>query len=218
MRLLRGFALEDADAAVQVEAVETLADLPHAAGLATLLELVQSHPRPAARREAVEALGQLASDDGKDLATIDRQKILDLLSTLAKTDRDADVQVEAAETLGDISGREAIERLEDLAKTHPDERIRAEAVESLGDTGATSALATMLKGIALSDKSAHVQDEAIETLEGLADGAGITALIELAREHPDERARKQALEALLDSDHPRAREVFQRALQKPSGR
>jgi hypothetical protein len=72
--------------------------------------------------------------------------------------------------------------------------------------------------VAVSDTSTHVRDEAFETLAELPDGAGINALVELAREHPVPAARKQALEALLESDHPAARAVFERALQKPSGR
>ena len=74
----------------------------------------------------------------------------------------------------------------------------------------------MLKGIALKDAAARVRDEALETLSELPDGAGVPALIELARSHPDAATRKQALEALLESEHPRAREVFERALKPPN--
>jgi HEAT repeat protein len=90
--------------------------------------------------------------------------------------------------------------------------VRAEAVETLGETPAAATSVTLLKRIALDDLSTNVQHEAIETLSELPDGAGIGALVELAREHPAESIRKQALEVLLESDHPKARKLFDRAL------
>jgi hypothetical protein len=59
-----------------------------------------------------------------------------------------------------------------------------------------------------------VQSEALETLTGLRGGAGVGALIELAREHPDPEVRKDALQQLLDSDHPEAKALFDRALKQ----
>jgi HEAT repeat protein len=74
--------------------------------------------------------------------------------------------------------------------------------------------AAFLKRIALADKSTDVQMEAIETLLELPDGAGIAALVDLARDHPVPDVRKEALQRLLESDHPSARAVFERALKK----
>ena len=130
-------------------------------------------------------------------------------------DRDADVQAEAAETLGEIGGAAAVAELRKLAESHADERIRAEAIESLGESGAPSAeTAALLKRLALADRSHSVQGKAMETLEGLPGGAGIAALIDLARDHPDAEARRQALETLMESEQPAARAVFERALGK----
>ena len=64
----------------------------------------------------------------------------------------------------------------------------------------------------------RLNGEAIETLEELPDGRGIDALIEIARNQTDRETRKKALEALADSGHPKARELFERILQQPSGK
>ena len=93
--------------------------------------------------------------------------------------------------------------------------MRAEAVETLGECPPAPEITEILKGIAQRDTSQRVRDEAIETLSELEDGAGISALIELARSHSDEHTRRCALEALLESEHPRARAIFDRALAKP---
>ena len=207
--LLKELAAADADARVQEEVIQTLAGVEHPEGLATLRQLARSHANTDVRREAVEALGERASAhaDGRE-----RGEIFDLLSTIATSDPEIAVRVQAVETLGEIDDPKAVERLGELARTHPHERVRAEAVETLGERPAAATSVALLKRIALDDRSAHVQNEAIEALSELPDGAGIGALVELAREHPAERIRKQALEVLLESDHPKARELFDRAL------
>lgn len=163
------------------------------------------------RREAVEALADRASHGGDG----DQKTIVELLARLAATDRDADVQAEAAESLGEIGGASAVAALRKLAESDADERMRVEAIEALGESGASASdTAEFLKRLALADRSHAIQSEAIETLEGLAGGAGIAALIDLARDHPVPEARREALERLLESEHPAARAGFDRALGK----
>ena len=125
------------------------------------------------------------------------------------------MQIEAIETLGEVVGTAAVAELRKLAGTHPDERARLEAVESLGESDAPAKeTADFLKRLALAEKSTDVQNEIIETLVDLRGGAGIGALIELAREHPAQDTRKEALQRLIESDHPEARALFERALKK----
>jgi beta-lactamase regulating signal transducer with metallopeptidase domain/HEAT repeat protein len=215
VNLLKQLARADGDPRLQEEAVDTLAGLDRADTLATLIDLARTHPRSSTRRQAVEALADRAADrhDGQPA---DRATVLDVLSKLAASDPDIEVQVEAAETLGGIPGPEAIARLRDLIGTKADERVRAEAVESLGDHGPAADVAPILKSIAINDPSPRVADEAIETLADLEDGAGVAALAEIVREQPDTRIWRRALEALLDSDAPAARDLFKQL--KASGR
>ena len=116
--VLEELAMKDPDPGIQEEAVDTLAGLEDAKGLATLMALAQSHPRTNVRREAIEALADQSSDpdEARD------RTIVDLLEKLARNDRDIEVQLEAVETLGDIPGAAAAGRLRELARTHPDER------------------------------------------------------------------------------------------------
>jgi HEAT repeat protein len=138
--------------------------------------------------------------------------LVPLLKELAAAGTDAAVQEEAIETLGDVDNPRAAEALRELARTHPDDQLRMEAVKTLAETAASAESVSLFKSLALSDRSEDVQREAIEALAELADGAGIDTLVELAREHPNVDLRKDALEALFESDHPKAREVVNRAL------
>ena len=217
MPMLKEF-LGDPDPDVQEEAVDTIAGIDNTSGVETLMELARSHPNTRLRREAVEALAHRASERGAGKANAD-QAVVELLSTLATTDRETDVQIEAVETLGEIGGAAAVAQLRKLAATHADERVRAEAIESLGESDASrTETADFLERLALAEKSQRVQSEALETLADLPDGAGIAALVNLARDHPSADTRQEALKRLLDSDHPDARALFERALKKTSDR
>ena len=211
--------LADPDPAVVEEAVDTIAASDSESSRATLMELARSHSSLDVRREAVEALAQHAGGHGEGKPGSESRAIVDLLASLATTDRALDVQTEATEALGEIGGAAANGALRELARTHPDEQVRSEAIESLGESdGPASETADFLKRLVLTDRSPDVQSEALETLAGLRDGAGVGALIELAREHPLPEVRKDALQQLLDSDHPEARALFDRAIRKGADR
>ena len=202
---LSALASEDHDRTVQLEAVETLGEVHDRQALDRVRELSKSHASADVRREAIETLAEHAKP----------AEALEMLRDTIEREADRGVRVDAVERLAQVQDAGARSTLAELARTHKDEDIRAEAVESLGDCPPAADTADILKGIAQRDTSRRVRDEAIETLADLQDGAGIPALIELARSHADEKTRRSALEALLESDHPRARAIFDRALSKP---
>jgi HEAT repeat protein len=199
--VLDRIARADRASKVRQEAAEALGDLALPDAAPALIALARELQDEQARLEAVEALGARSESIAHDA-----------LAQIAQQDPSLQVQREAVETLGESDDPRAAERLSELARTHADEHVRAEAVETLGETKSDVASVWLLKSIALGDLSTVVQQEAIETLADLKDGAGIAALVELAREHPSEDMRKQAIEALVESDHPKARELFDRAL------
>ncbi len=122
---------------------------------------------------------------------------------------------EAIETLGEIGGAAVVAELRKLAGTHA-ERARARRRHRIAwrKRGARRRDGNVPQGLALAEKSEQVRSEALETLADLRDGAGIAVLIDLAREHPSAATRREALERLLESDHPEARAFFERALRK----
>jgi beta-lactamase regulating signal transducer with metallopeptidase domain/HEAT repeat protein len=205
---LAQIARQDSSPAMQLEAVETLGDLKDQRGLAVLTELARTHPDMEVRHEAIDTLSDVMPPG----------TLVPFLKELAAADADVRLQEEVVDALADLDHPEALEALRQLARTHPDERVRAEAVDTLGERPATADSIALLKRIALEDRSTTVQHEAMDALSELADGAGIPALVELAREHPAGSMRKEALELLLESDHPKARELFDRALGRPPRR
>jgi HEAT repeat protein/beta-lactamase regulating signal transducer with metallopeptidase domain len=202
---LSSIAKEDREREIQTEAVETLGEIDDPRARQRVRELATSHASADVRREAIETITE-HSEPAEALKTL-REAI--------EREADRSVRVDAIERLAHVEDARARTALAEIARTHKDEELRAEAVESLGEVQPSADTADILKGIAERDGSQRVREEAIETLSELHDGAGISALVELARSHADERTRRSALEALLESDHPRARAIFDKALQKP---
>ena len=170
--------------------MDTIAGIENTSSLETLMELARSHP--------------IRTSDGKrwrrwrtgrpNAGSADQAPIVELLSKLATTDHDNDVQVEAVETLGEIGGAAAVAQLQKLAAPTPRSRSASKPSNRwLRAARPQAETAAFLKRIALAEKSTDVQIEAIETLLDLPDGAGIAALMDLARDHPvPDAARKRS--------------------------
>jgi HEAT repeat protein/beta-lactamase regulating signal transducer with metallopeptidase domain len=232
-------AKNDRNPDVQREAVETLGEIDGSLGLGAVVELAMTHPHPDVRREAIETVGEHAApaealrilrdvirnDQSSDvqreavetLAEVEPgPATIELLDSIARSARNQDVRVEAIETLGEMQDSRALERVARIARTHADPETRREAVETLGEQSSdTRAAVTIISGILNEDASMDVQEEALETLLELPGGVGIPAVIQAARSHRSPDMRRSALRRLAESDDPRARAIFERALGNP---
>ena len=204
--VIESIARTHANPDVAREAVETLVESKGSERTRDLLlELARSHPSVDVQREAVETLGEL------DLPSLARD-----LAELAERSEHLEVQREAVETLGDLHDRDgALEQLARIARTHPRSEVRQEAIETYGEHAPTARSVELLTAILESAAEPALRFEALETLVELPDGAGIPAVIEIARGHPDRQLRLKAIEALAESDDPRAQALLERLLQKP---
>ena len=102
-----------------------------------------------------------------------------------------------------------------IARGNGNVDVRREAIETYGESANSDSTVALLKSILASDAPEDVYSEVLETLEGLDGGAGIPALIEAARSHPNREVRVDALRRLAESDDPRAQQVFDRTLRRP---
>jgi HEAT repeat protein len=170
-----------------------------------VLAVAKTHPQPDVRGEAIETLGESWPSD----------ETVDQLIQLARGDDDPDVQREAVETLGEIDGGIGLGAVVEIAMTHRHPDVRREAVETVGEHAAPAEAVKVLHDVIANDPSSDVQEEALETLLELPDGVGIPAVIEVARSHKNPEIRREALKKLAESDDPRARAIFERALGNP---
>lgn len=198
-------ARDDADVDVQREAVEMLGQVGSGMGIGAVVELAVTHPHPDVRREAIETVAENLTPD----------EALRVLRDVIRNDQNEDVRREAVETLGELHSAAAITLLKEVARSTDDPEVRREAVETIGEAVEGPQAATFLAAILNDDRSPDVQQEALETLMELPGGAGIPTVIGAARSHKSRDIRVEALKKLAESDDPRARAVFERALGTP---
>ncbi|HXV86191.1 MAG TPA: HEAT repeat domain-containing protein, partial [Gemmatimonadales bacterium] len=201
LEALRELAVSHPRGDVMMEAVQTLGELADARAVDALIELAERHPRADVQLEAVETLGEVEQVE-RAAAVLER-----LITGQARTE----VQIEAVETLGELHDHvpAALERLTQIARTHRSVEVRIEAVETYGEHAPPDAAATFLADLVRVASSQEVQLEALETLAELDEGAGIPAIIEVARSHPDREVRLEAIQHLGESDDPRAVRVLE---------
>jgi HEAT repeat protein len=205
VELLTRVVREDPDTEMQRTAVESLGPIDDPSARKALFELARTHPSVDVRREAVEALAEAPPS----------QEVVDLLARIVREDKSPDVQSEAVEALGEISDGRGLSEVAQFALTHPVRDVRHEAIETLAEHAPPATSLDVLKRIVADERDEDARQDALEALAELPDGAGIPALIDVARSHPNQEVRREALKRLVESDDPRARAVLDRALTKP---
>jgi len=203
--ILADIARRDSDADVQRQAVETLGGIHDDRAYTLLVDFARRHPVSDVRREAVETLGESGRTDS----------VIAVLGDVAGHSGDPDVAREAVETLGELHDSRALALVARIARGNGNADVRREAIETYAESANSDSAVALLKSILASDAPEDVYSEVLETLEGLDGGAGIPALIEAARSHPNRDVRADALRRLAESDDPRAQQVFDRTLRRP---
>ena len=234
--LLAEIARSDRSIDVSREAIETLGEMKTSAALAIVEELATSHAETDARREAIETLGEAAPGEAtvNKLARIVRDEASSdvvseaietiaetgyegagrVIADIARTHRNPDARREAVESLGEIYSPAVFDVLAGFARGHADVDARREAVETLGEAAPADRFVVLARELLDANPPDEVWHEVIETLEELEGGAGIPTLIATARSHGNVEIRKHALEALAESNDPRARRLFEDALSR----
>ncbi|HJU67760.1 MAG TPA: HEAT repeat domain-containing protein [Gemmatimonadaceae bacterium] len=205
LTVLEAIVTGDAHPDVQREAVEALGELETDAALAVITRFARSHANGDVRREAIETLGEKG---GTDAAMV-------VLDELAQDSRDPDDAREAVESLGELGTARALERVAAIARRHAHTDVQREAIETYAEHARTDDAVKLLTEILAGEASEDVHNEVLDSLEELDGGAGIPVLVEAARAHPNREVRAEALRRLAESDDPRAKEIFERALRRP---
>jgi HEAT repeat protein/beta-lactamase regulating signal transducer with metallopeptidase domain len=183
--VLQRIALQDANEDVQHEAVETLGELKDPVALEMVSRIAREHPRAEIRKKAIETLGQ----------GLEPEEAIRALKSLANGDKDAEVQAEAVETMGELPADIAIPALIEIARNHPNPEVRAEAIETLGDSqGEDPRSLEAIIAIARNERNQQVSDKAVETLGDMGTPEALNVVAEVASKHPDSEIRRQAVE------------------------
>ena len=185
-------ARSDGDEDVRDQAIKALGRQPQHAARAALVDLARTHSSPDARREAVEAVGK----------NLPGAQVVPVLGAIAREDRDVRVQRAAVKALGTLHDHRAFALLVDLARHHPAWRVRREAVARLGEQDGLDSAQAVLEELALNGPDDDLQKEAVETLSRIPDTRAHDRLARLARAHPSDEVRREAIEEYAEAAAP----------------
>ena len=235
--VLSDLVRDDANESAQRSAVEALGDLEDERAVSLLERVASGGATVDVQRAAAEALGSAAPVDRawealdrlvwkhpndevqkaavEALANIERGARADVFAKIAADHPRRDVRRAAVEALGDLEhDARAKAHLARLAREGSDEELRASAIETYPNVATPAEVVALLSTIVRADRSVDLQEKALETLADLDDNAGLTAVIDVARSHPNPDMRRKAIEHLGDSDDPRAHAELAKLLKR----
>lgn len=203
--ILAQIARRDDDSDVQRSAVEALGQLRDDRAYGLLVDFARTHPNSDVRRAAIETLGESGRTDS----------VVSVLDGILRQADDPDVAQGAVETLGDMDDTRARAILARVARGNGNVDVRRAAIETYTKSARSDSALALLKSILASDAPEDVYTAVLEALGDMDEGAGIPALIQAARSHPNREVRAAALRQLADSDDPRAQQIFDQTLRRP---
>ena len=168
-------------------AIESLGNRHEPRVISFLTSLARGNGDTRLRQDAVEALGSMHEEGFAAVAD------------LARHASDADVRRQAVEEISNSEpATRATDLLREIIRSDPDRSVRLEAVETLAEVRDERAV-TALRELVMQSADVAVQVKATEALGDAARESGnVSELVALARTHPRQDVRKEAIEALGD--------------------
>ena len=194
----------NADANIEVKraALRSLADTKNPRGQARLLEISRTETNPELRKSAIRVL----SDRGE--AAVD-----DLLK-LFDSEQSTDVKRTILQTLSDIKSTRVEDKFFEVAKSNDTTDVRRQAIRLLGERASKRSFEFLSATAQSTDGNAEVQVQAVRAISERRSEESVPILIKIARTHPNQAVRKQAIRSLGESGDPRAVDFFREVLTK----
>ncbi|HET6861678.1 MAG TPA: HEAT repeat domain-containing protein [Pyrinomonadaceae bacterium] len=199
--LLRIYSSET-NVEVKKAALRSLAETKSAKAYARVVEIARNDNNIELRKQAVRVL----SDKGE--AAID-----DLLK-LYDAEQAPQVKRSVLQSLGDIKNARVEDKLFEVARNGETVDLRRQAIRLLGERVGKRSFDFLSATAQSSDANADVQVQAVRAIGERRSDESVALLIKIARTHPNQQVRKQAIRSLGDSGDPRAVEFFREVLTK----
>jgi HEAT repeat protein len=192
----------DANIEVKKAALRALAETKNPRAQARLLEIARSETNAELRKSAIRVM----SDRGE--AAVD-----DLLK-LFDSEQAAEVKRTILQTLSDIKSTRVEDKLFEVAKGNDATDVRRHAIRLLGERASKRSFEFLSATAQSTDGNAEVQVQAVRAISERRSEESVPILIKIARTHPNQAVRKQAIRSLGESGDPRAVDFFREVLTK----
>jgi HEAT repeat protein len=192
----------DASIDVKRAALRSFSETKIPGAQARLVEIARSDPNPELRKTAIRVL----SDRGE--AAVD-----DLLK-LFDSEQSTEVKRSVLQALSDIKSPRVEDKLFEVARGNDAVEVRRHAIRLLGERATKRSFDFLSATAQSADGNTEVQMQAVRAISERKADESVPILIKIAKTHPNQLIRKQAIRALGESGDPRAVEFFREVLTK----
>jgi HEAT repeat protein len=192
----------DANIEVKKAALRSLAETKSPKAQARLLEVARHEQNADLRKQAVRVLGERG-----EAAVDDLLKLFD-------TEQVPDVRRAALQSLSEIKSPRVEDKLFEIARGNDTVDIKKHAIRMLGERVSKRSFDFLSTTAQSNDANAEVQVQAVRAISERRSEESVPLLIKIARSHPNQMVRKQAIRSLGESGDPRAVEFFREVLSK----
>jgi HEAT repeat protein len=187
---------------VKRNALRALAETKSARAQARLLEVARTDANPELRKQAIRVLGERG-----EAAVDDLLKLFD-------SEQSADVKRSVLQSLSETKSTRVEDKLFEVAKSNEALDVRRQAIRLLGERVGKRSFDFLSQTAQSTDANVEVQLQAVRAIGQRRSEESVPLLIKIARTHPNQQVRKQAVRSLGESGDPRAIDFFREVLTK----
>ena len=192
----------DANIEVKRAALRSLAETKNPRAGTRLVEIARTDTNPELRKTAIRVLserGEAAVDD---------------LLKLFDSEQVPDVRRAVLQSLSEIKSTRVEDKLFEVAKSNDATDVRRQAIRLLGERVSKRSFEFLSQTAQSTDGNTEVQVQAVRAISERRSEESVPILIKIARTHPNQMVRKQAIRSLGESGDPRAVDFFKEVLSK----
>ena len=192
----------DSNIDVKKSALRALAETKSAKAQARLLEVARSDTNADLRRQAIRVLGERG------------EAAVDDLLRLFDTEQAPEVRRAVLQSLSETKSPRVEDKLFEVARGNEAIEVRRQAIRLLGERVSKRSFEFLSATAQSNDANAEVQVQAVRAISERKSEESVPILIKIARTHPNQMVRKQAIRSLGESGDPRAIDFFHEVLSK----
>ena len=192
----------DANIEVKRAALRSLAETKHPRAGTRLVEIARTDTNPELRKTAIRVMGERG------------EAAVDDLFKLFDSEQVPDVRRAVLQSLSEIKSTRVEDKLFEVAKGSDVMDVRRQAIRLLGERVSKRSFEFLSQTAQSTDGNAEVQVQAVRAISERRSEESVPILIKIARTHPNQMVRKQAIRSLGESGDPRAVDFFREVLSK----
>ena len=187
---------------VKKAALRSLAETKTAKAQARLMEIARTETSADLRKQAIRVLGERG------------EAAVDDLLRLFDAEQVPDVRRAVLQSLAETKSPRVEDKLFEVARSNEANDVRRQAIRLLGERVSKRSFEFLSQTAQSTDANAEVQVQAVRAISERRSEESVPLLIKIARTHPNQQVRKQAIRSLGESGDPRAIDFFREVLSK----